>query len=922
MCIFLVLLTTIGISATYYVLTKQDKQRESRQRIRIAFDIVLDDFENRVDTYTRKFGEFLEADVHVQWATHSYNEDKERIGKVSYIMTYLSKAANELKRLGLVVSANRVSLYSQEKQLLAEYQHHDDQEILGIYTLSSTNTPSFLPLNDPSRPLNSITVSGIPDNPVPPSITVSYEGEIPDSISTTLFSEGQKLSIRIIAPVYRNENKVGVLVSEMLYTQSMAKRYASLSKTAVNLFAGKQLSVGTLPDQTVLEPEAMHQMLSCEDLIARSVEIDVAPFTLNDQDYYQGQCVFKDVRGTIGAITVSLSQDIEKQEIRNILAAVLAVSVIVMGLAVGFTVVTSRKPVRFLQQLITYIARLSKGDIPKKITEEYKGEFHDIKQNLNQMIDTMNALLQETDGLLLAVQEGRLDTRGDAAAFAGGWQKLVVGVNAVIEAFVAPINVTAAYIKQLSEDQIPATISAEYHGDFNKIKTNLNLLGEKTRDVLNETNLLVQAVQEGRLDVRGNAAGFGGGWRELVTGMNTMIEAFVTPIEMTATAIERIARGDIPQPIPDAYQGDFNRITRNLNLLIEANHEITRLAEAMANGNLTIEVRERSAHDTLMRALNVMLQRVQDVVATVVQAAANRVAIGSQELRVSAETMSQGAGQQATSTEEVSSSMEQMAANIRQNADNARQTEVIALQSTTSAEHSRTVVAETATSMQHIVEKILIIEEIAMQTRLLSLNATIEAARAQEHGKAFSVVAAEVRQLSDVTKKAAEDINRLATSSLEVSNKAGEMLDTLVPSIHKTAELVQEINAASSEQSTGAEHVNSAMQQLDQITQQNAATSEEIAATVDALAAQAQQLQRTIAFFNIQEVALQSSDSGEQPAKPVYVETSPDVAAVHQPHHEHQGSTPRTGPPDPGYSHEVSLPDTSEDEWDADFEHY
>ncbi len=510
----------------------------------------------------------------------------------------------------------------------------------------------------------------------------------------------------------------------------------------------------------------------------------------------------------------------------------------------------TRSITRPVARIVDTANAIAAGDFSQNIDIHRHDEIGILARAFQNMKNTIGGVLQEMEGLVQAVQAGKLDTRGDAEAFSGNWRQLVVGVNDVLEAFVAPINMTAAYIEQLSEDTIPAPITEDYKGDFNKIKSNLNLLGEKTRAVLNETTVLIQAVQEGRLDVRGNAAGFGGGWQELVTGMNSMVDAFVAPIDMAAAAIDRIAKGDIPHPIPEEYRGDFNTITRNLNLLIEANNEITRLAEAMADGNLTIAVSERSAHDTLMRALNVMIHRLQDVVATV-QAAANGVASGSQELSSSAETMSQGAGQQAAATEEVSASMEQMAANIHQNADNARQTETIALQSAASAEQSRTVVAETATSMEHIVEKILIIEEIAMQTRLLSLNATIEAARAHEHGKAFSVVAAEVRKLSDVTRKAAEDINRLARSSLEVSNKAGEMLDTLVPSIHKTAELVQEISSASSEQSTGAEHVNDAMQQLDPVTQQNALTSEEIAATAEELATQARQLQQTMVFFKI-----------------------------------------------------------------------
>lgn len=135
----------------------------------------------------------------------------------------------------------------------------------------------------------------------------------------------------------------------------------------------------------------------------------------------------------------------------------------------------------------------------------------------------------------------------------------------------------------------------------------------------------------------------------------------------------------------------------------------------------------------------------------------------------------------------ISASMEQMATNIRQNAENANKTQKTAEQSEVFAEESGKVVAETVMSMQQITEKIMIIEEIATQTRLLSLNATIEAARAQEHGKAFSVVAAEIRKLADTTKKTAGQINTLAEFSKTVSVQAGEMLATLVPSIQQTA---------------------------------------------------------------------------------------------------------------------------------------
>jgi methyl-accepting chemotaxis protein len=194
--------------------------------------------------------------------------------------------------------------------------------------------------------------------------------------------------------------------------------------------------------------------------------------------------------------------------------------------------------------------------------------------------------------------------------------------------------------------------------------------------------------------------------------------------------------------------------------------------------------------------------------------------------------------------------MEEMVSNIKQNADNAQQTDKIANKSAKDAQESGKSVLEAVAAMKEIANKISIIEEIARQTNLLALNAAIEAARAGEHGKGFAVVAAEVRKLAERSQKAAAEINQLSATTLRVSEKSGEMLDKLVPDIQRTAELVQEISAASKEQDTGAEQINKALQQLEQVIQQNASASEEMASTTEELTGQSDQLVSALGFFH------------------------------------------------------------------------
>jgi len=357
-------------------------------------------------------------------------------------------------------------------------------------------------------------------------------------------------------------------------------------------------------------------------------------------------------------------------------------------------------------------------------------------------------------------------------------------------------------------------------------------------------------------------------------------------------------------------------------------------AERVADGDLTadIDLDQKDEVGNLADSLKRMIAKLRDIVAEV-KSAADNVAAGSEELSASSEQMSQGASEQAAAAEEASSSMEEMASNIRQNADNAAQTEKIAVKSSKDADESGQAVSQTVNAMKEITEKISIIEEIARQTNLLALNAAIEAARAGEHGKGFAVVASEVRKLAERSQTAAAEINELAGSSMGVAQKAGEMLAQLVPDIQRTAELVQEIAAASNEQNTGADQINQAIQQLDQVIQQNASASEEMASTSEELAGQAEQLQSTIAFFRVEEqrgaqARKPSKGNGKAMAKPA--KEQPQVKRIangggHGPTLQKKGdgkaiqAPPSRGPKAEGYDLDMNG---KGDDWDKDFERY
>lgn len=271
----------------------------------------------------------------------------------------------------------------------------------------------------------------------------------------------------------------------------------------------------------------------------------------------------------------------------------------------------------------------------------------------------------------------------------------------------------------------------------------------------------------------------------------------------------------------------------------------------VAAGDLTVQVRlAPNDQSSMLFAISQMVTKLSEIIAEV-RSSADTLSSASEQMSATSQSLSQASSEQAASIEQTSAAMEQMSASISQNNDNSKITEGIASQSATKAINGGKAVAETVVAMRQIAEKISIIDDIAYQTNLLALNAAIEAGRAGEHGRGFAVVAAEVRKLAARSQTAAKEIGEVATSSVRLAEQAGHLLDEIVPGIQRTSELVQEIAAASNEQSAGAGEINDAISQITMATQQNAAASEELSSTSEELTHQAIQLQELISYFQI-----------------------------------------------------------------------
>ena len=330
-----------------------------------------------------------------------------------------------------------------------------------------------------------------------------------------------------------------------------------------------------------------------------------------------------------------------------------------------------------------------------------------------------------------------------------------------------------------------------------------------------------------------------------------LLRDVTSSLNMATGAIKKVAAGDFSADVNQDKKDEIGAMLVELQFMIEKLRSSVDVAKLVSKGDLTIDFAAmKNKGGDLDKALEEMVGNLRDIASTIYNGAEN-VSAASQQVASASQQMSQGAQEQASASEEVSSSMEQMAANIQQNTDNSRETEKIANKAAKDIQVSSNAVSETVDAIKTIAERIAIIEEIASKTDLLALNAAVEAARAGEHGKGFAVVAAEVRKLAERSQKAAAEITEISSKTVKSAEESKQLLLNTLPHISKTAELVQEIAAASVEQNTGADQVNNAIQQLSTVTQGNASAAEQMSSNAEELNSQAEELKAAVSYFRL-----------------------------------------------------------------------
>ncbi|HEY3282403.1 MAG TPA: methyl-accepting chemotaxis protein [Armatimonadota bacterium] len=561
------------------------------------------------------------------------------------------------------------------------------------------------------------------------------------------------------------------------------------------------------------------------------------------------------------------------------------------------------------------MSRISQGDIPEPITDQYHGDFNALKDSLNTCIAALSRFTADIQAAGVAQMAGDIEAYIPTAGYQGAYRDMAESANAAVRLHVDTTIEILGLLREYAEGNLSRELR-RLPGKQVVANEGLDLLRNNLQGLVAEINTLSRAAVTGKLSTRADASRYQGAYRQVVQGVNETLDSILEPMDLAVNCIEQLSQGIPPAKSDRALPGDYERIRVSINRTIDAivarGQDVELLVGAAQRGDLAVradvsrhgganaklvqnlnqilievekpihavgEVLEQVARrdltsrvkgefqgefEAMKEALNTALDNLDEGFGQVAQGA-DQVTSASAQIGDGSQALSQIASEQASSLEEVSSSLQEMASMADQNAANAREARSLteaarsdAAKDVKSMDQLSQAIERIKSSSDDTAKIVKTIDEIAFQTNLLALNAAVEAARAGDAGKGFAVVAEEVRNLAMRSAEAAKNTAALIEESVRNSEQGVTIqtevlrnLEAIEQDVDRVTEVVSEIAAASEQQSQGVQQVNQAVEQMNGLTQQNAANSEESASASQELASQAEEMLSMVSAFKL-----------------------------------------------------------------------
>ncbi|HIJ06599.1 MAG: Methyl-accepting chemotaxis sensory transducer with Cache sensor [Methanomicrobiales archaeon 53_19] len=527
-----------------------------------------------------------------------------------------------------------------------------------------------------------------------------------------------------------------------------------------------------------------------------------------------------------------------------------------------------------------YVDRISNGDIPEKITDEYKGDFNEIKNNLNKCIDAVNLLVNDANMLANDAVEGKLDTRADAGKHEGDFRLVIEGVNNILDAVVKPIKGMGGAMNKISNGNIPGKITREFKGEYNELKNSVNRCIDAINMLIDDANVLAGAAVEGKLATRADASKHQGDYRKVIDGLNNTLDAVVQPVNEVIRVADSYANADFSTRFSDdvAAKGDMERLKNALNNVStqisqsigEVNRMMGELAAISEEANASIEEVSSGAQQIAKNTGHVsensekanngvvqVLRAMEDLSAAVEEVTSNSESVAS---------MARNANDQSREGAKLAAAAEQGIGEISQSAGDVDK-----------------IIKGINEQMDQIGKIVGLIADISNQTNLLALNAAIEAARAGDAGRGFAVVAAEVKSLAQESGSSAESIANMigelqvqakrAVEAMGTANSAVEAgsdqmektivaFNEIVQSVEQISRAIEEVASASEEQAATVEQITASVHEVSSLIDENAREAGDAAAATEEASAGIDEVARMVE--NVSAVANKTLQANQQ----------------------------------------------------------